>query len=147
MPKNSQWTDYTKDLLRVAELSQQRLAEKLEKKGVGSGNQGYIAGRLNSAETVPPDDGELEHWAEAMGLSGEMRKKFFRLAQVERIPKRYRLEYAELWERYEKSKKTLENIQKSNQELRAIVTALQLQVAELTAKAAQFITKQDDLVT
>lgn len=145
MPRNSKWTDYTKDLLRVAELSQQRLAEKLEKMGVGSGNQGYVAGRLNSSETVPPDDSELEHWADSMGLSGEMRKKFFRLAQAERIPKRYRQEYDELWDRYEKAKKTNGNTQRSNQELRATVSVLQAQVAELTAKAAKLIAKQDDV--
>jgi transcriptional regulator with XRE-family HTH domain len=144
MPKNSSWTNYTKDLLRVADLSQQELAEKLEKNGVGSGNQGYIAGRLNSDETVPPDDSELEHWADAMSLSGEMRKKFFRLAQVERVPKRYRQEYSELWEKYEKTKKMLDNTQKSNKELRDMAESLQAQVAEITAQTAKLIAKQDN---
>lgn len=146
MPKNSPWTNYTKDLLRVADLSQQDLADKLAKRGVGSGTQGYIAGRLNSDETVPPDDGELEHWADSMSISGDMRKKFFRLAQVERIPKRYRQEYGELWDRYEKTKKLLENTQKSNKELREMVELLQAQVAQVTAQAAKLIAKQDDVV-
>lgn len=145
MPKNSPWTNYTKELLKVSDLSQARLAEKLSKRMNIDASQGYVAGKLNSADTLPPDDLELEHWSDSMELSGEMRRKFFRLAQIERIPKRYRTEYTELFEKYEKTRKTLENVQKQNLELKDLISSLQTHVADLTAQTAKLIAKGERL--
>lgn len=143
MPRMSPWTIYTKQLLEVADLSQTRFAEILSRSMKRPLTQGYVSGRLMCETTVPPDVEELEHWAESMGLRGEMRKKFFRLAQFERIPSRYRREYTEVFDLYEKTKKKLDDTVKQNAELKALLDTMQAKLVDLTAKTAKRITEDE----
>jgi hypothetical protein len=141
MPKRSAWSEYTKELLSVAGMSQHDMARRIAKISGVECSQGKIAGRLNSTETRVPPDLELEVWAQALDLHGEWRKKFFRLAQTERIPKRYRAEYTELFEKYEKQQEIISKMEAMNRELCARADKLEAMLATLTQESAQSLVR------
>lgn len=96
---SSPWGRFVRELLLERQLTMSDLADRLTRHLMTTYHTGSVQARISGAIAKPPIDHTLEAWADCLGLAGNQRERFRRLALLEHIPARSRTLLAELEER------------------------------------------------
>lgn len=96
---SSPWGRFVRELLLERQMTMSDLAALLTKRLMSVYHTGSVQARISGAIAKPPIDHTLEAWADCLGLAGNQRERFRRLALLEHIPARSRTLLAELEER------------------------------------------------
>ncbi len=139
-----EWGEFTKSAMDLVGLTQTELARILSKKLNRSITQGALQARLNGDRSQPPDESELQAWADALKLDGFHRQKFIRLALFSRTPLQIRKELLAAEDRIAANEKRIASLEKQDLDLRRQVVDLQRQLGEVTAQATELLGRVGD---
>lgn len=134
-----EWGEFTKSAMDLAGITQEELAEAVGKKAGRRITQGAVQARINGPKSQPPQDQELEWWADALKLTGFHREKFIRLALFSRTPLSIRQELIRAEDRLAANEVRVKNLERNDSRLRGEVAELRGKLAEVTAQAAELL--------